>query len=74
MCSILMYMYEFFTLRFLREIFIIFLERVTSEKFIIQKFSRCLIMEDFLERIAPSRNWYIKPNEKSNKYESILLS
>ena len=74
MCSILMYMYEFFTLRFLREIFIIFLERVTSEKFIIQKFSRCLIMEDFLERIAPSRNWYINPNEKSNKYESILLS
>ena len=31
-------------------------------------------MEDFLERIAPSRNWYINPNEKSNKYESILLS
>lgn len=71
MCSILMYMYEFFTLRFLREIFIIFLERVTSEKFIIQKFSRCLIMEDFLERIAPSRNWYINLIENSNKLANL---
>ena len=31
-------------------------------------------MEQFLEGIAPLRDWYFNPNEKSNKYKSSLLS
>ena len=31
-------------------------------------------MEHFLEGIALLRHWYIKPNEKSNKYKSSFLS
>ena len=27
------------------------------------------LMKHFLEGIAPLRHWYIKPNEKSNKYK-----
>ena len=33
-----------------------------------------VLMENFLERIAPLRLWYINPNVKSNKYKSALLS
>ena len=33
-----------------------------------------VLMERFLEGIAPLQHWYINPNEKSNKYKSSLLS
>ena len=51
----------------------------TSEKLAIQRaylhlYLAGVLIEDFLERIAPSRHWYINLNEKSKKYESSLLS
>ena len=39
----------------------------------VSSFSRCS-NGILLEGITPLRNWYINPNEKSNKYKSSLPS